>query len=149
MNTVKQEQDARLERVLPPGVQDALGELAGAAKDGLLALSVGLGLGVLGEMMEASYRKLEEDFFPGFPGGWLLEHQGGYCLLRVPNIEDTIISARAGVAIEIPRSEELAYYVACENKQIMAGRVYMGYGDELALLVLEEIVLGKSTIVGL
>jgi putative transposase len=27
--------------------------LAGAAKDGLLALSVGLGLGVLGEMMEA------------------------------------------------------------------------------------------------
>ena len=54
MNTVKQEQDARPERVLPPGVQDALGELAGAAKDGLLALSVGVGLGVLSEMMEAS-----------------------------------------------------------------------------------------------
>jgi putative transposase len=35
------------------GVQDALGELAGAAKDGLLALSVGVGLGVLSEMMEA------------------------------------------------------------------------------------------------
>lgn len=52
MSTVKQEQDARPGRVLPPGVQDALGELAGAAKDGLLALSVGLGLGVLGEMME-------------------------------------------------------------------------------------------------
>ena len=30
-----------------------MGELAGAAKDGLLALSVGFGLGVLGEMMEA------------------------------------------------------------------------------------------------
>ena len=53
MKTVKQEQDARPERVLPPGVQDALGELAGAAKDGLLALSVGVGLGVLSEMMEA------------------------------------------------------------------------------------------------
>jgi hypothetical protein len=53
MKTVEQEQDARLERGLPPGVADALGELAGAAKDGLLALSVGLGLGVLGEMMEA------------------------------------------------------------------------------------------------
>ncbi len=39
--------------VLPPGVQDALGELAGAAKEGLLALSVGVGLGVLSEMMEA------------------------------------------------------------------------------------------------
>ncbi len=39
--------------VLPGGVQEALGELAGAAKDGLLALSVGVGLGVLSEMMEA------------------------------------------------------------------------------------------------
>ena len=53
MRTVEQEQDARPERVLPQGVQDALGELAGAAKEGLLALSVGVGLGVLSKMMEA------------------------------------------------------------------------------------------------
>ena len=53
MRTVEQEQDARPEHVLPQGVQDALGELAGAAKEGLLALSVGVGLGVLSEMMEA------------------------------------------------------------------------------------------------
>jgi len=33
---------------LPERVQDALGELAGAAKEGLLALSVGVGLGVGG-----------------------------------------------------------------------------------------------------
>ena len=32
---------------------EALGELAGAAKEGLLALSVGVGLGVLHELMEA------------------------------------------------------------------------------------------------
>ncbi len=38
---------------LPVGVQEALGELAGAAKEGLLALSVGVGLGVLAEVMEA------------------------------------------------------------------------------------------------
>ena len=38
---------------LPPAVLDALGELAGAAKEGLLALSVGVGLGVLHELMEA------------------------------------------------------------------------------------------------
>ena len=31
---------------LPERVQEALGELAGAAKEGLLALSVGVGLGV-------------------------------------------------------------------------------------------------------
>ncbi len=33
--------------VLPVRVQEALGELVGAAKEGLLALSVGVGLGVL------------------------------------------------------------------------------------------------------
>src|SRR3954453_11070693 len=42
----------RIER-LPQRVQEALGELPGAAKEGLLALSVGVGLGVLHEMMEA------------------------------------------------------------------------------------------------
>ncbi len=38
---------------LPEAVLEALGELAGAAKEGLLALSVGVGLGVLHELMEA------------------------------------------------------------------------------------------------
>ena len=37
---------------LPPRVQQALGQLVGAAKEGLLALSVGVGLGVLAELME-------------------------------------------------------------------------------------------------
>ncbi len=36
---------------LPERVQEALGELVGAAKEGLLALSVGVGLGVLAELM--------------------------------------------------------------------------------------------------
>ena len=33
--------------MLPERVQEALGELVGAAKEGLLALCVGVGLGVL------------------------------------------------------------------------------------------------------
>jgi putative transposase len=37
-----------IEEPLPPRVQEALGQLVGAAKEGLLALSVGVGLGVLG-----------------------------------------------------------------------------------------------------
>jgi putative transposase len=37
---------------LPERVQVALGELAGAAQEGLLALSVGVGLGVLAELLE-------------------------------------------------------------------------------------------------
>jgi transposase-like protein len=40
------------EAVLPERVQEALGQLVGAAKEGLLALSVGVGLGVLTELME-------------------------------------------------------------------------------------------------
>ena len=53
MRTVEQEQVASAELALPSSVQEALGELVDAAKDGLLALSVGVGLGVLAEMMEA------------------------------------------------------------------------------------------------
>ena len=41
------------EMPLPPQIQEALGELVGAAREGLLALSVGVGLGVVHELMEA------------------------------------------------------------------------------------------------
>ena len=37
--------------VLPERVQAALGELVGAEREGLLALSVGVGLGVMHELM--------------------------------------------------------------------------------------------------
>ena len=39
---------------LPAEIQQALGDLVGAARDGLLALSVGLGLGVLHELIPAA-----------------------------------------------------------------------------------------------
>jgi transposase-like protein len=41
-----------LESPLPAEIQEALGGLVGAARDGLLALSVGVGLGVVHELME-------------------------------------------------------------------------------------------------
>jgi len=40
------------ESPLPPRIQEALGELVGAAREGLLALSVGVGLGIVHELME-------------------------------------------------------------------------------------------------
>jgi hypothetical protein len=40
------------ESALPAQIQEALGELVGAAREGLLALSVGVGLGVVHELME-------------------------------------------------------------------------------------------------
>ena len=51
MRNVEQDPDAG-ELGLPRAVQEALGELVNAAKDGLLALSVGVGLGVLDTLME-------------------------------------------------------------------------------------------------
>ena len=53
------------EAVLPERVQEALGELLGAAKEGLLALSVEVGLGVLLELLE-----LEVDEVVGPKGRW-------------------------------------------------------------------------------
>lgn len=41
------------EMPLPPQIQEALGELVGAAREGLMALSIGLGLGVVHELMRA------------------------------------------------------------------------------------------------
>jgi len=48
----------RDEGVLPECVQEALGQLVGAAKEGLLALSVEVGLGVLRELLEAEVAEL-------------------------------------------------------------------------------------------
>jgi hypothetical protein len=52
VKTVSLDQVGREELPLPPRVQEALGELVGSAKEGLLALSVGVGLGVLAELLE-------------------------------------------------------------------------------------------------
>ena len=46
------------EAVLPERVQEVLGQLVGAAKEGLLALSVEVGLGVLRELLEEEVDEL-------------------------------------------------------------------------------------------
>jgi len=56
MKTVSRDQvatgEVAAELALPPRVQQALGELVDSAREGLLALSVGVGLGVLAELLE-------------------------------------------------------------------------------------------------
>lgn len=52
MKTVSLDRVGREELALLSRVQEALGELVGSAKEGLLALSVGVGLGVLAELLE-------------------------------------------------------------------------------------------------
>jgi transposase-like protein len=46
------------EMPLPPQIQEALGELVGAAREGLLALSVGVGLSVVHELMAAEVEEV-------------------------------------------------------------------------------------------
>ncbi|MCP9484470.1 MAG: hypothetical protein MSC30_01290 [Gaiellaceae bacterium MAG52_C11] len=58
LKTVSLAQVGQEELALPPRVQEALGELVGSAKEGLLALSVGVGLGVLAELLEEEVGKV-------------------------------------------------------------------------------------------
>jgi putative transposase len=77
------------EAVLPERVQEVLGQLVGAAREGLLALSVEVGLGVLRELLER-----EVDEVVGPKGKWNPDrtavrhgHEGGDVTLggrRVP-----------------------------------------------------------------
>jgi transposase-like protein len=46
------------EMPLPPQIQEALGELVGAAREGLMALSIGVGLGVVNELMQAEVEEV-------------------------------------------------------------------------------------------
>jgi hypothetical protein len=55
---------ADAEQVLPEQVSVALAELAGAAREGLLTLAVGTGLGVLGSLLDADVDPLVG------PKGW-------------------------------------------------------------------------------
>ncbi|HZL04907.1 MAG TPA: IS256 family transposase [Coriobacteriia bacterium] len=132
MRTVEQEQDARPEHVLPQGVQDALGELAGAAKEGLLALSVGVGLGVLSEMMEA---ELEEVVGPKHANNAQRSavrhgHEDG---------EVTLGGRRVVVKRPRARSADDAHEVP------LATYAYFADRDPLTRVVLEQMLAGVST----
>ncbi len=132
MKTVKQEQDIRPEHVLPPGVQDALGELAGAAKDGLLALSVGVGLGVLSEMMEA---ELDEVVGP--------KHAklAGRTAVRHGHEDGEVTLGGRRVAVRRPRARS----ADDEHEVPLATYVYFSDRDPLTRVVLEQMLAGVST----
>ena len=120
------------EVVLPVCVQEALGELVGVAREGLLALSVGVGLGVLAELMEE-----EVDEVVGPKGRHDPErtavrhgHEGGEVTLggrRVPVERPRVRSADG--------SEELP----------LATYAHFADRDPLTKAVLERMLAGVST----
>lgn len=132
MRTVEQEQDARPQCVLAPGVQDALGELAGAAKDGLLALSVGVGLGVLSEMMEA---ELDEVVGPKHA------NNAQRTAVRHGHEDGEVTLGGRRVAVRRPRARS----ADDEHEVPLATYAYFADRDPLTRVVLEQMLAGVST----
>src|SRR3954462_9775413 len=117
---------------LPESVLEALGALAGAAKEGLLALSVGVGLGVLHELMEA-----EVDEVVGPKGKHLPDrsavrhgHEGG---------EVTLGGRR------VPVSRPRARSADGEHEVELASYAHFAARERLSDVMLERMLAGVST----
>ncbi len=118
--------------VLPAGVQDALGELVGAAKEGLLALSVGVGLGVMAELME------EEVCEVVGPKG---KHDPDRRAVRHGHEDGEVTLGGRRVPVERPRVR------AADGSEEVALITYQHFADRdpLTRLVLEQMLAGVST----
>jgi len=131
MRTVVHEQVASAELALPPSVQEALGELVNAAKDGLLALS-GVGLGVLAEMMETELDEVVGPKGKRDPDRTAVRH--GHASGEV-----TLGGRRVGVRRPRARTADGEHEVALETYAHFADR------DPLTRVVLEQMLAGVST----
>ena len=121
------------EAVLPERVQEAFGQLVGAAKEGLLALSVELGLGVLREPLEQ-----EVDELVGPKGKWNRDrtavrhgHEDGEVTLGGRRVQVKRPRARTadGGGSEVPL-QTYEHFADC---------------DQLGDVVLERMLAGVST----
>jgi putative transposase len=117
---------------LPERVQEALGELAGAAKEGLLALAVGAGLGVLHELLES-----EVDEVVGPKG----RHDRDRVAVRHGHEagEVTLGGRRVPVSRPRVRTADGASEVELGTYRHFAAR------DQLTAVVLERMLAGVST----
>ena len=135
MRTVSSDEvatDREATRALPERVHEALGELAGAAKEGLLALSVGVGLGVLHEIMEA-----EVDEVVGPKG----KHHPDRTAKRHGHEEGSVTLGGRRVPVGRPRVRTVddEHEVGLRTYRHFAGR------DPLSDVVLERMLAGVST----
>jgi putative transposase len=120
------------EAVLPERVQEALGQLVGAAKEGLLALSVGVGLGVLTELMDE-----EVDDVVGPKG----KHNPDRTAVRHGHEEGEVTLGGRRVEIKRPRvrTADGEAEVHLQTYEHFADR------DPLRRVVLERMLAGVST----
>jgi putative transposase len=121
----------RVQRPLPARVQEALGELVGAAQEGLLALSVGVGLGVLAELMEEEVTEVVG------PKG---RHDPERSAARHGHEPGEVTLGGRRVPIERPRVR------AADGAGEVALSVYRHFADRdpLSAIVLERMLAGVS-----
>jgi putative transposase len=133
MKRVHASEDASMEALaLPVRVQAALGELVGAAREGLLALSVGVGLGVMHELMAEEVEEVCGPKGKHDPGRVAYRHGGD-------EGEVTLGSRRLGVRRPRMRAKDGSGEVPVETYEHFASR------DVLSAVVLERMLAGVST----
>ena len=120
------------EAVLPARVQEALGQLVGAAKEGLLALSVGVGLGVLAELMEEEVEEVVG------PKG---RHDHDRTAVRHGHEDGEVTLGGRRVAVRRPRAR-----TADDESEVgLATYSHFADRDPLQRVVLERMLAGVST----
>jgi len=120
------------ESPLPPQIQEALGELVGAAREGLLALSVGVGLGVVHELME-----LEVDEVVG-PNG---KHNRDRVAKRHGHEDGSMTLGGRRVPVRRPRIR-----TADDERELpVASYGYFADRDPLTRAVMDRMLAGVST----
>lgn len=117
---------------LPARVQESLGELAGAAKDGLLALSVGVGLGVLEELMAEEVNEVVG------PKG---AHDPHRVAVRHGHEAGEVTLGGRRVAVARPRART----ADGEDEVPPATYAHFADRDPLTRVVLEQMLAGVST----
>jgi putative transposase len=120
------------ESPLPPPVQEALGQLVGAAREGLLALSVGVGLGVVHELME-----LEVDEVVGPKG----KHNLDRTAKRHGHEDGSMTLGGRRVAVRRPRMRT----ADGERELPVATYGYFADRDPLTRAVMDRMLAGVST----
>jgi putative transposase len=120
------------ESPLPPQVQEALGELVGAAREGLLALSVGVGLGVVHELMEAEVTEVV-----GVKG----KHNPDRVSKRHGHADGSMTLGGRRVAVSRPRMRT----ADDEHELPVATYGYFADRDPLTRAVMDRMLAGVST----
>ncbi len=120
------------EIVLPARVQEALGQLVGSAKEGLLALSVGVGLGVLAELLEEEVVEVV-----GVKG----KHDPQRRAVRHGHESGEVTLGGRRVPVERPRVR------SADGRSELPLQTYAHFADrdQLARVVLERMLAGVST----